>query len=195
MISICIPTHKFPNSDFYLDRLLKSIREQSYQDYEIVIVRKGVSAAEKLNRAFKQAQGDLIKVMFTDDYFFDKNALGRIVESHKGNWSVCGCVHDVGELVNPHVPRWNKDIIWGKNTIGSPSVLTLVNTGFLPLWDKNLHWLMDCDYYYKLFEDYGRPQIVEDIHVVIGIHENQQTNVLTDEQKNKEYEYIKNIFA
>ena len=200
MVSIVIPTHKFPNSEFYLNRLLESIRNQSYQDYEIIVVRQGKSAAEKLNKGFKEAQGDLIKVMFTDDYFPDEHALQRIVDAHKGMWSVCACIHDNGELFNPHIPKWNKDIILGNNTLGSPSVLTLTNTGFLPEWDENLHWLMDCVYYQKLFEDYGEPQILShgitaDVDIVIGIHENQQTNVLTGKEKAREYEYVKNKFT
>ncbi len=200
MISICIPTHRFPNSEFYLNRLLESIRKQSYQDYEIIVVRKGASAAEKLNKAFKESQGDLIKVMFTDDYFPDEHALKRIVGAHRGNWSVCACIHDNGVLINPHVPVWNANIYLGNNTIGSPSVLTLTNTGFLPTWDENLHWLMDCDYYQRLYEDYGRPQIISEgviaqVNIVIGLHDNQQTNVLTNEEKAREYEYVKNKFG
>jgi hypothetical protein len=195
MISICIPTHKFPHSEFYLNRLLTSIREQSYQDYEIIIVRKGKSAAEKLNTAFQEAQGELIKVMFTDDYFADIHALQRIVETHRSNWSITGCIHDDGELINPHTPSWNKHIAFGNNTLGSPSTLTLTNTGFLPRWDPELHWLMDCLYYHRLFQDYGVPQLIDEINIIIGLHENQQTNILSNDIKIKELEYVQTILA
>lgn len=195
MISIIIPTHKFPNSDFYLNRCLNSIREQTYQDYEIIIKDKGKGIGDKLNQGIKEAKGGLIKILFTDDYLSDKNALKRIVDAHKGFWSVTSCVHDNGVLFNQHIPSWNDNVVLGINTIGSPSVLVLTKGDNLPKWDENMQWLVDCDYYQKLYELYGEPNIIHSIEVVIGIHDNQLTNTLEDEIKRNEFEYVKNRIA
>jgi hypothetical protein len=53
-------------------------------------------------------------------------------------------------------------------------------------FDINLIWLMDVDYYKKLFIKYGNPIILDDITVVNRMWENQVSNVLTDDIKNKE---------
>lgn len=192
-VSILIPTHTFPNSEFFLNRLLDSIREQSFQDYEIIIKDKGEGMSDKLNKALKEAKGELIKIMFTDDYFHDKHALKRIVDAHKGYWSVTGCVHtdshvfgDEGKLFNPHFPTWNREIPIGNNTIGSPSVLLIENTEDKPYFDRSLKWLVDCDYYQKLYCLYGKPNIINSIDIVIGLHGYQETNTLEDELKEKE---------
>lgn len=195
MVSICIPTHDFPGSEFYLNRCLDSIRSQSYQDYEIIVKRTGKGMAHNLNEAIKEAKGDFIKVLFTDDYFRDKHALKRLIGAHKGNWTVTGCIHDNGKLFNPHFPEWNDRIVVGNNTIGSPSVLLLKNRSDLPVWDVNLSWLTDCDYYQKLYDLYGEPVLVNDLNVVIGIHENQETCVLADEIKSSELEYMKEKYG
>ena len=188
-ISIAIPVYKeMPNGDFFLKRCLESIRTQSYQDFEIVITEKG-SMAENTNNAIKASNGEIIKVLYQDDYFAHKDALKRIVEAFKGGWLVTGCEHDDGVTrERPHLAEWN-DNIHIRNTIGSPSVLTIENKNPL-LFDETMTWMLDCDYYKRLYERYGAPIILDDINVVIGVGSHQTTNRLTDEIKNNELEYM-----
>ena len=82
MISIVVPIHNMKNKDFFLNRCLTSIRQQSYQDYEIIITEKG-KMAENTNAGMKEANGDLVKIPFMDDYFADKDALWDIVDNFK----------------------------------------------------------------------------------------------------------------
>lgn len=201
-VSICIPTHDFPNSDFFLNRCLDSIRAQSFQDYEIIIKKTGKGMAHNLNEALQEAKGELIKVLFTDDYFHDNHALKRLVAAHKGHWTVTGCLHtdasvfgDEGKLFNPHSPAWNSNMAYGANTIGSPSVLMMKNDKDLPRFDENLKWLIDCDYYQRMFDKYGAPTLFDDLNVVIGLHESQETHTLSEEIKESEETYVKNKFA
>lgn len=194
MVSIVIPTHDFPGSEFFLNRCLDSVRSQSFQDFEIIIKKTGKGMAHNLNEAIKEAKGEFIKVLFTDDYFHDKDSLKRIVDAHRGHWSVTGCLHDNGRLINPHLPYWNDKVLTGNNTIGSPSVLFMKNES-LPLWDENLTWLVDCVYYNELYKLYGEPNIINEFNVVIGIHSEQLTNTLSDEVKESEVQYVKNTIA
>lgn len=196
-VSICIPTHDFPKSEYFLNRCLDSIRGQTFQDYEIIIKKTGKGMAHNLNEAIKEARGEFIKVLFTDDYFHDKNALKRIVDAHRGHWSVTGCIHtdaslfeDEGKLFNPHFASWNNKLVFGENTIGSPSVLFMKNED-LPLWDENLSWLVDCDYYQKLYDLFGKPNIIDDINVIIGLHPNQETHLLSSDVKENEEYYVR----
>lgn len=194
MISIVIPTHDMKNGKFFLERALQSIRSQSYQDFEIIITKTGKGMAVNTNKGIKQAKGELIKILFMDDYLAHKDALKDIVKNFKGNWLVTGCEHDNGTRNRPHMPRYNANIYLGNNTIGSPSVLTIKNDKPI-LFDENLQWLIDCDYYKRLYELYGAPTVLEDINVVIGIHNGQQTNLLSDDIKREEEKYVKNKFA
>ena len=188
-ISIAIPVYKgMPNADFFLSRCLDSIKEQTYTNYEIVMLEKG-SMSETTNEVIKNSHGELIKILYQDDFFAHENALKDIVErfDKKTNWMVTGCINDKGQ--GEHYASYNDRIHFGNNTIGSPSVLTIRNDNPL-MFDENSNWLLDCDYYKRLFERYGQPTIFNSVNVVIGVGEHQATNIFTDDYKNKEHEYM-----
>ena len=192
-ISVCIPTHDMPNGDFFLKRLTDSLNRQTFRDFEVVITKEG-KMASNTNAAIKRAKGELIKILYMDDYLAHENALKTIVDAFKGNWLVTGCGHDNGDIwYNPHYPKWNDQIYTGLNTIGSPSVLTMKNDDPL-LFDENLSWLLDCDLYQRLYDKYGQPTILNDINVIIGVGEHQTTRTLSDEIKANEHNYLLNKY-
>lgn len=185
-VSIAIPKYNMKNGDVFLDRLLYSIRIQTFQDYEIVITDKG-GMAENTNNAIKASKGDIIKIMYQDDYFSDKYALKHIADAFKGGWMICGANN------NPH-PYWTDNLEEGNNKLGSPSALTIENKEPL-MFDENLGWLLDCDYYKRLNERYGKPTILDEVCVDIGIHDGQATNIMGDEIKIKEKKYLIKKYA
>lgn len=186
-ISICIPVYPaMKNGDFYLKRCLDSIAEQSYKNYEIVITREG-TMAENTNRAIKEAKGDLIKILYQDDYLAHERALEDIIGAFKGHWLVTGSQGDNGD--NLMMPVYTGDIHKGNNKIGSPSVLTILNDDPL-LFDENMTWLLDCDYYKRMYEKYGEPVYLKDINVIIGIGEHQTTHTLPQSIKDSEQDYL-----
>lgn len=193
MISIIVPVHDMKNKDFFLKRCLDSIRAQSYQDYEIVISENGKGMASNTNAGIKTANGEIIKILFMDDYLAHANSLRDVVRHFKGGWLVTGCEHDNGARHNPHFPYYNPDIFLGRNTIGSPSVLAFENLKPL-LFNEKLTWLLDCDLYTRLFEKYGEPVILNSINVVIGIGDHQTTHVLSEKVKDREYDYMRNKY-
>lgn len=177
-----------PNGEFFLNRLKKSLHEQTYQDWELVITKEG-KMAENTNAAIRQADGEIIKVLYMDDYFAHDHALQDIVDAFEGKWLVTGCLHDDGQVVGePHVPLWNSQIHLN-NTIGSPSVLTIENKEPL-MFDERMSWTLDADYYKRLHERYGEPTILPSMNVVIGVGEHQMSHILTDPQKQKEQRMI-----
>ena len=95
MISVCIPIHNMKNKDFFLKRALDSIKKQTYKDYEIVITEDG-KMAENTNSAIKKAKGDIIKILYMDDYLISEDALQHIADNLKDGWLATGCVHDDG---------------------------------------------------------------------------------------------------
>ena len=196
LVSIVIPFHWMKNWQFFLNRCLASIERQNYKNYEVVLIQSG-SMPSTSNRSIESARGDLIKVLYMDDYFGHEFALEEIVNKiGDRKWLVTGCLHDSGDgnLFNHHVPEYTQDIHTGNNCIGSPSVLTM-KAESLMYFDEKLSWLLDCDLYKRLFKQYGSPAIVPTPNVVIGLHEGQASNLMSSEEKMREREYLKTKYA
>lgn len=216
-ISICIPTHEMQGKGpEFLEHSLGIISNQSFKDFEVVVSdnsenneikkvcekffhlqinyfrnpRKGM--APNTNEAIKASKGELIKILYLDDYLYGKDALKDIVETFrpKDNWLVSACVHtyDGEKFVNPHWPNYHQKIYEGGNTIGSPSVLTIRNEGKL-LFDEGLTWVLDCELYKRYHDAYGLPRCLNTPNVVIRIGDHQVTNILPEEIKRREIEY------
>ena len=213
MISVCIPTSKIDRREEFFSRCLDSLWGQSFQDFEIVVTDnsdddiieniceyyktnikyyrnpiKGM--AQNTNEGIRRAKGELIKILYMDDYMAHPDALLKILTHFQGEWLVTGCLHDDGlEVFNPHSPHYSPDIYLGNNTIGGPSVLTIRNNNPL-LFDETMTWLLDCDYYRRMYDLYGEPAILKDKNVIMGLHPNQATHTMGQERKLAEYNYM-----
>lgn len=189
-ISVVVPFHWMENWPYFLTRCLGSIERQTFKDYEVLLTKAG-SMPVNTNEAIKRARGELIKILYMDDYLAHENVLQGIVDSFKGQWLVSGCEHTADGVVtyNPHLPS-TEGLYRNENSIGSPSVLTIKNDE-PPLFDEKLSWMLDVDYYKRMLNLYGPPICLNSIDVVIGVGSHQMTNLLTDEQKLEEVNYIK----
>lgn len=202
--SIVIPTwEQYGNGVFFLTQLINSIKSQTLDDYEVIISDHSINyeiqnlckefnqsnilhfrnennrgnSPFNLNFGLSRAKGEIIKVMFQDDFFINPNALELISNSFILNnckWLVNGCCHttDTKEFFNYMTPKWNDKILEGVNTISSPSVLSFVNQN-INYFDENLTMLMDCEYYYQLYLRYGEPFILKETLISNRIHQNQ----------------------
>jgi len=191
MISVVIPIHDMKNGAGFLWRAIRSVTAQTYRNYEIVITERG-EMAHNTNAGIRKAKGDIVKILFMDDYLTGEDTLQTIADRFTGGWLVTGCAHDDGHTsdLNPHVPSYNDEIHTGKNTIGSPSVLAFENKEPL-LFDEYMTWLLDCDLYKRLYGRYGPPTIVDEPLVTIGIGEHQMTNTISPGTKLEEANYLK----
>jgi hypothetical protein len=130
------------------------------------------------NNTIINADGDIIKIIFQDDFLYQDNALDLIVKEFEDkdcNWLVSGCnhTHDDGKsFSNFMVPYWNDKIATGTNTISSPSVLSFRNDKPC-LFDEELTMLMDCEMYYQLYIRYGLPKIITDCLITNRMHQHQ----------------------
>ena len=192
-ISVVIPIHAgMKNGDGFLWRSIQALMKQTFKDFEIVIVQEG-SMPVNTNAGIQKARGELIKILYLDDYLAHENALQEIVDAFKPEdmWLATGCLHQSGneEPHSPHFPVYTHDIHTGNNCIGSPSVVTLRNEGHL-LFDEKLSWLLDADLYKRYYEKYGLPRILNTLNVVIGLGEHQMTHKLSNEEKLSEHQYL-----
>ena len=184
LVSICIPCSEMKgNGVRFLKELLTSIEKQTYKNLEIVVsdhsknnnieifcghydkfkikylrdINGRGNISNNLNNAMDNANGDYIKLIAQDDLFYDNNAISIMIEK-KLDFVAGGCKHfkDKNDILyNYHIPNWTDDILWGVNRIGGVSVVLFKKTDIR--FDSNLVGLVDCDFYYKLSNQYGLP--------------------------------------
>ena len=187
-VTIAVPFHWMENWQFFLTRCLESIEKQTYKDYEVVLIKHSTMPVTS-NRVIESATGDIIKILYMDDFFTDESSLKEIVDNFKGGWLVTGCLHARGEGPdNYHFPSFG-GIEMGYNTIGSPSVLAFENRT-PQLFNINMSWLLDVELYRRLYGRYGAPTILDTPNVTIGIHKGQMTHILTEQEKESERQFL-----
>jgi glycosyltransferase involved in cell wall biosynthesis len=222
-ISICIPTwEQYGYGVSFLRNNLDSILLQTYKNYDVIISDHSINSEiesvvneyksnldikylkysenrgngpSNTNNSILNADGDIIKIMFQDDFFYNPNSLELIYNKFTNtncDWVVNGCNHtyDNGKTFNDNmIPHWNNNIILGVNTISSPSVLSFKNYG-VNFFDDNLTMLMDCEMYYNLYLKYGLPEIISDILITNRMHSH-QISQMYNKDINLEIKYIK----
>lgn len=224
-ISVCIPTwEQYGFGVNYLKTLFETLVTQTFKNFNIIIsdhsvndeIEHFVDSYKKIfeiiyirninnrgngpantNVTLKHADGEIIKIMFQDDFFVNNHALEIIHKSFEDKnckWVVNGCNHtnDGISFNREMIPSWNDQILYGINTISSPSVLSFRNSE-LSFFDENLTMLMDCEYYYQLYLKYNKPTIIEDILISNRMHSNQISSRY-NQDINEEINYIKNKY-
>ena len=184
-VSIVVPFHWMKNWQFFLTRCLESIEKQTFKDYEVVLIKHSTMPVTS-NRVIESAKGEIVKVLYMDDVLADENALQRIVDCFQDDteWLITGCDNNLS-------PYWTDDIETGNNKLGSPSCLSFRNHFEDNLmFDEEMSFLLDCDFYKRMYEKYGLPKILEGKNVIMGIGDHQMTNILTDQEKQEEFDYL-----
>jgi glycosyltransferase involved in cell wall biosynthesis len=214
-ISICIPAYK--RTDF-LRRLLNSISIQQFRDFEVIITDDSPDQAikdlceeysdrlplayyrnspalgtpENWNEAIQKANGNWIKIMHDDDWFFDRNSLGAFAEAADSDREASFIFSAYN---NVRINEYGKEIghekvvissfrfkvlcqnplsLFSVNSIGPPSV-TMYKNDQSSLYDRRLKWLVDIDFYINRLSKHS-PLFVANPLVNVGIGEEQVTH-------------------
>jgi len=153
------------------------------------------SSSANINNALQASTGKYIKILFQDDFLCRADAIEKTVSAFKKEpnkkWLVSACEHsnDGVHLYRPFYPKYHDDIHLGNNTISSPSVITLYNDD-VELFDQKLIWLMDVELYKRTYIKHGAPIVLNDITVVNRTWERQISNILDDQFKKMELDYV-----
>lgn len=91
------------------------------------------------------------------------------------------------------VPHYHDRIYAGVNTISCPTVLTIKNEDPI-LFDESLNWLVDVEYYKRLYDKNGLPVVVENICAVNRNAEIRTTNMITQSQKEEEIRRVISMY-
>lgn len=223
-ISIIIPTYNaFGRGREFVRYCIGQILNQSHSDYEVIVSDQSLddgikhlvgsycdkrftwirntqnigSSSSNLNFGIAHATGEIIKPMFHDDYFFSNDALAIINNDFLGNpaWVIVGSnqTKDRQNYYGALTPYWNDSIVIGRNTLGSPSCVAYKNTCDIK-WDEGKLWLIDCKFYWEMFNKYGLPYLENTILVSNLSHSGQLSHTLPNERKRQEVEDIKKEF-
>lgn len=198
---------------------LVAISNQTFKDFEVVVtdhspddnieqlcetytfvryirnLEKRGNPASNTNLGISYCEGDYIKLLCQDDYLLDENSLAHCVndiELSGSAWGFNSYWHttDKINLERRHVPTFN-DNIHLINTLGTPSALIMKNG--LNIWmDENLKYMYDCEFYKRVYEVHGLPNISMNDTMVNYIHKNQTTNtIVNNELVRNEEEYVR----
>lgn len=184
-VSICIPAYNNPEC---LKNLLESISIQTYKNYEVVVTDDSTNSdVEKLckehdlniiysknrsklgspnnwNASLLRAKGEYLKVMHHDDYFTEKDSLGKFVDLMKYSdiaFSSSNAVEPDGNLLRVNMlekqyeERFKEDpaLLSLGNVLGAPSACIFKRKNHIPLFDPGFIWLVDIDYYISQLTD------------------------------------------
>lgn len=211
-VSICVPTY---NNVHEVERLLASVRQQTYADYEVVITDDStgteieklverladvriryVHNSEKLghiynwNEAIRRAEGDYIKIMFSDDWFTYPESLGEFVkmlEEHPEADLAFSNSMQVSEKesyerkISPSfIPKLKADWrhIFLGNEIGAPSDAIYRRNGIE--FDEKSNWASDLELYLHIFSQNPQFAYTTKPLISIGMHEKQYTHTFSD---------------
>lgn len=155
------------------------------------------SSSSNINNAVSKCKGEWVKILFQDDFLFEYDSLEKIYNHINKNpnisWIATACEHsnDGLNFYRPFYPKWNEDIQYGNNTLSSPSVISFKNK-FEDniLFDENLIWLMDVDFYKRMYDLYGEPAYISDINVVNRTWGSRLSDTIDDSLKNNELKFL-----
>jgi glycosyltransferase involved in cell wall biosynthesis len=209
VISVCIPVHiVHPNQLDYLKEAIHSVWQQEGVAIEICIsddtgdpriaeicstytrhgaeiryhrAKPGIGLAANINSAVSMARGDMVKILFQDDYLNQAKVLkgnARRLKFSKSKWLVTGTLHldqTSGEFLKPMLPSLNKNFLDGVNTFSSPSVAIFYRECFVP-FDTRLSYLVDCEWYFRMIHNFGSPVLRKSLDIVNRLHDTQATH-------------------
>lgn len=164
-------------------------------DYEV-----GRSSAN-INCAIRHCSGQWIKILFQDDFLFDYESLQILYNNIQSNpdirWIATACEHsnDGYSMYKPFYPEWSDQIHMGKNTISSPSVISIKNDDNRLFFDEELIWLMDVEFYKRMYDMYGEPFYIYEILVVNRTWGERLSDTITDEIKYKEISLMRQKYT
>jgi glycosyltransferase involved in cell wall biosynthesis len=156
-------------------------------------------ASANTNHALKMARGAVHKVLFQDDFILSETALQEIFEAFDGleaMWLLTGSgnTRDGQTIERPMVPHLTPKLHFGKNTVSSPSVLA-IRASCEHQFDENLIWLMDVEFYARLWKNYGDPIILPETLVANRLHADQVSKSIDRAIQKRELDYVRKKFT
>jgi GT2 family glycosyltransferase len=134
------------------------------------------NAANNVNNAVKYATGEIIKLLYMDDFFVDQSALQKIADAFDNNphgkWFISGFTHsneERTEFFDARLPWYGNKYVNGDNTTGNPSNYAVRRDCAIEM-DDDLLWIVDGEYFYRSYYYHGDPIMIDDVLVCFREH-------------------------
>lgn len=133
------------------------------------------SISANTNVVIAQCTGDYVKILFQDDLLVETNYLETITSlllKNPVDFILTGATHTSNgiDFFDAMIPKRNEFILFGENTISSPSTLTMRQSLIKEIrFDDHLKLLMDCDFYHQLFSSHHTYLLAPEIHIANGV--------------------------
>ena len=156
--------------------------------------------SQNLNHAtqfvLQKCTSNYIKILFQDDFLLGSDYLAgiaRIAQDAKPDAIFTGATHSADGIAfyNPISPQNNPFLIFGQNSISSPSTLTIGRKLCEEqLCDEQVQLLMDVDWYYRIFNGYSSIVFAPELFVVNGVWDGQMQHQFDAQSFAKELSYV-----
>tara|TARA_R110000822_G_scaffold67313_6_gene163978 strand:- start:143 stop:940 length:798 start_codon:yes stop_codon:yes gene_type:complete len=190
-------------SDHSTDNTILEVFTKYVKKLNILYIRNTVGRgiiSPNINNAMCECRGKHIKVLFQDDFLYNADSLQKqynfITKLPDFKWLMTDFYHsNTGtDFYRPYHPRWNNKIWTGNNTVGCPSGMTLKNEDLI-FFDEGLNWLMDVDFYQKMFIKHGEPNILTEKTAVNRTWGARLTDTIGQDLKDKEFKMLSQRYA
>lgn len=225
-VSVVIPCYEYGGKGVrYLSDMFRTISQQTIKEVEVIIPDHSVNTdieefcydnifdlniiyfrneenrgdvASNKNLGMDLAKGEVVKMMYMDDYFYTNDALEKtyntLINSDK-MWLVCGTNHtrDNGKTFDTFImPRWNDNMLRarGNNTMSGVSVISYKNPMDVR-WDSKTIMLLDVDFYYSLRSKYGDCIYLNECMITQRVNKDALSSTISDEDVQKEFVYCR----
>ena len=137
------------------------------------------------NKSMEFAKGDVIILLHHDDWFVDEYSLEKLIMNFKGGILCANSIDvdlmtnafvQINDKKNKYLPKLNlsSSYIFKRNFVGAPSAVIFSSDEII--FDVNLKWYVDSDFYYQKINRYGSIQYADFSSVNIGRSDSQITN-------------------
>lgn len=190
-------------SDHSVDKTIENVCIRWSNNINLKYFRNEIGRgviSPNINVAMKNCKGSWIKILFQDDFLFNDKSLeiqkNFIEKTPKVHWFFSEFYHsNTGyDFYRHYIPQWTEDNWTGNNLLGCPSGLTLKNENII-LFDEKLNWLMDCDYYKRMYTVYGKPLTLNEVTVVNRTWGERLTDTIDQKTKDIELEILTKKYA
>jgi glycosyltransferase involved in cell wall biosynthesis len=170
-------------SDHSEDNAIHDFCEEISKEFSIIYLKnpndRGFQGSN-INCVMENAEGGILKLLMQDDLFVDDKALEKIkkgFDETNCKWLFHGFTHttDGIETHRDCVPNWCDMVLEGRNLLGSPSCVAILNKTKMYL-DTNLKLLVDTEFYHRMRIENGMPYIIPDILIANREHDDRTSN-------------------
>jgi len=170
-------------SDHSQDNVIHDFCEEISKEFSIIYLKnpndRGFQGSN-INCVMENAEGKILKLLMQDDLFVDDKALEKIkkgFDETNCKWLFHGFTHttDGIETHRDCVPNWCDMVLEGRNLLGSPSCVAILNENKTYL-DTNLKLLVDTEFYHRMRIENGIPYIISDILIANREHDDRTSN-------------------